>query len=170
MSSDLQERVFAYIRDQLDGVGVAPTNREIAERFDITEGQARSTTDALVRQRRIERTPATYRNLRVVGVQDLRGVGTGALRAELARRGVTLDALEVPRSFNRGRPCAAHACDVEVRPGMLMCRTHWFQVSKPTRDAIMAAWSARNMQACQEAVEAARDQVGGFERVVERVA
>jgi len=170
MSTDLQERVFAFIRDQIEALGFSPTMREIAERFDISGSQARSTIDALIRQRRIERTPVAHRNLCVAGVPDLRGAGTEALRAELARRGVTMDAMAATRPIMTGRSCAAHACDVRVRPGMLMCRDHWFQVTKSTRDLIMASWSARDMETYQLAVEEARDQVGGFDRVVDRVA
>ncbi len=170
MSTDLQNRAFSFIRDRIEQVESSPSYAEIAEHLGSSKSRVHRFVNALIDEGLLKRTGAKVRNLALAGSIDLRPVTTEALRAELARRGVTFDALETPRAFGRGRPCAAHGCDVQVRPGMLMCREHWFQVRKPTRDAIMAAWSARDMQAYQEAVEAARDQVGGFHRVVERVA
>ncbi len=32
--------------------------------------------------------------------------------------------------------CHAHACSTPVQPAMFMCRSHWFKVPKPLRDAI----------------------------------
>jgi hypothetical protein len=81
-----------------------------------------------------------------------------------------MDALERPKLLpNEGRACAANFCTERVRRGMLMCREHWFQLPQYMRSAILNAWSARHMQAYGEAVEAARDYLGGFTRVVERV-
>ena len=169
MSSALQERVFGFVRDQLDMIGIAPTLPEIAAEVGVGQGSAEAAVASLVRQRRLVRTPGTVRNLRVAGQVDLRPVGTETLKAELARRGVTLDALSAPRPLAGGRPCAANGCQVHVRPGMLMCRDHWFKVRKPLRDAIMASWSVRDTESYQKAVEMARHELGGFSTVVERV-
>lgn len=168
MSTSLQERYLAFVRDRIEQLGFAPTIAEIADHFEVTPGTARSIVEALVRQGRLTRTSARTRNLAIPGEVDLSGVGTERLRAELARRGVTLDALDEPRLM-RGRPCAANGCVSLVERGKLMCRPHWFALPAAMRSAIMNAWAGRHMQAYQEAVEAARDRLGGFTRVVERV-
>jgi hypothetical protein len=49
---------------------------------------------------------------------DLTGIPTEQLRGELARRGVTLDALDGRRcSWNEGRACAANHCYDRVGRG-----------------------------------------------------
>lgn len=102
---------------------------------------------------------------------DLSAISTDRLRGELARRGITLDALQRPKLLNNeGRACAANHCQTRVGRGMLMCREHWFQLPPGHRSDIMNAWAGRHQQAFQEALERARDHLGGFTRVVERVA
>lgn len=36
--------------------------------------------------------------------------------------------------------CHARGCEVSVPPEMLMCRRHWFMVSKRVRDAVWRAY------------------------------
>ena len=45
------------------------------------------------------------------------------------------------------RTCDAPGCDTQVRRGILMCRSHWFQVPKPLRDAISQTWAAGQIRA-----------------------
>lgn len=167
MSTAKQEQALAFVRDQLEQFGVAPTIDELARHLGGQAHSARSIVEALIRQKRLIRTRAGQRNLAIVGLVDLTSVGTDAMRAELARRGVTMDALDQPKA-TQGRACAAHGCVSLVQPGNLMCRPHWFAVPQPIRTAILNAHRARHLQAYGEAVEAARDHLGGFERVMER--
>jgi hypothetical protein len=81
-----------------------------------------------------------------------------------------MEALDAPSlRWDEGRPCAANHCQERVRRGMLMCREHWFKLPAKYRSDIMNAWSGRHVQAYQEAVEAARNFLGGYTRVAERV-
>lgn len=41
-----------------------------------------------------------------------------------------------------GHRCHATGCSVPVPPEKLMCRRHWFTVSKGTRDAVWFAYRA----------------------------
>ena len=38
--------------------------------------------------------------------------------------------------------CPGPGCTATVPTEMLACRRHWFQVSKPVRDAVWRAWRA----------------------------
>lgn len=164
-----QAQVFAFIRDRIEGVGAAPILEEIAERFKFSKPRASIIVREIVEQGALKRDHNGTQGLRLPGHVDLTTVGTETLRNELARRGVTMDALETPRVLSGERRCAANHCTEKVRPGQLMCRNHWFELPAHMRSAIMNAWSARHMRAYQEAVEAARDHLGGFTRVLDRV-
>lgn len=162
MSTSNQERAFEFVRDHLEGAGIAPTIAEVAEHLGVEPSTARSIVAALTRQNRVVKTSARARNLAIAGEFDLTSIGTEAMRAELARRGVSFDALDTPRLFG-GRSCAARGCISSVRPGMLMCRPHWLALPKHRRDTIMAAWPARHVQAYRDAVAAAIDFLDGYE-------
>ena len=81
-----------------------------------------------------------------------------------------MDALVAPKLLpTEGRPCAANFCQERVERGKLFCRDHWFDLPPGMRSAIMNAWRARHIQAYQDALEAARNHLGGYTKVVERV-
>lgn len=41
------------------------------------------------------------------------------------------------------RRCAYPGCNVEIKPGVLACRTHWFALSGRLRDRLVFAWEQR---------------------------
>lgn len=159
--------VFVAFRDFVDRFGRSPTVRELGDLTGMSSIGAWKHVQALIGDGLLVKYG---HRAELPGHIDLVGVTTRQMRAELARRGVTMDALERPKlPFDEGRPCAANHCLERVERGMLMCREHWFALPPRLRSAIMNAWSARNTRAYQAAVEAARDHLGGFTRVMERV-
>lgn len=50
------------------------------------------------------------------------------------------------------KSCAALTCNATVKPGMLMCKPHWFQLPKQLRDGIWATWRARHISHYRELV------------------
>lgn len=161
-------KVVDFIRERLETVCDAPSYREVGESIGISAVAAWKHAQRAIDEGIFVKLPNGA--LQLPDSVDLTGVSSGKLRGELARRGVTLDALETPKLLpNDGRPCAANFCHDRVQRGRLFCREHWFQLPHYMRSAILNAWSARQMQAYSEALEAARDYLGGFTRVVERV-
>jgi hypothetical protein len=161
-----RQQVHDFFRDRIETTGAAPTYREAGDAARMSAVAAWKHVQALVAEGKLVRRGRT---IDLPGRADLSGVGTEQLRAELARRGVTLDALEQPKvPMDEGRPCAANGCSNRVRRGHLMCRDHWMALPGGYRDDIFRAFRARQAQAYQTAVEAARDYLGGFTRVVER--
>lgn len=55
------------------------------------------------------------------------------------------------------RSCAATCCARPVKPGMLMCKAHWFSVPARLRNAIWRTWRARHIAAYRENVREAVD-------------
>lgn len=153
----LQQRAFDFIRDRITEAGYSPTAREVAEELRLpSEGSARGLIDALVRMKKLGKVPGCSRNIVLADAPDLSIVGTGALRAELARRGETLDALVLkPLPANVGRPCAATYCQERVTPGKLMCRDHWNALPQDLRTRIFAAFRARRVAEYGELVRQA---------------
>jgi hypothetical protein len=157
--------VFNAIRKRLDA-GVGFTYKEVGQSIGMSGAGVWGHVQRLVGEGRLVKRGQT---VALPGV-DLSGASTDALRDELARRGVTMDALDAPSlRWDEGRACAANHCQERVRRGMLMCREHWFKLPAKYRSDIMNAWSGRHVQAYQEAVEAARNFLGGYTRVAERV-
>lgn len=153
----LQQRAFDFVRDRITEAGYSPTAGEIMEELELpSEGSARNLIDALVRMKKLAKVAGCTRNLAIAGAPDLSLVGTGALRAELARRGASLDALVLkPLPANVGRPCAASYCEERVKPGKLMCRDHWLALPKELREKIFAAFRARRTEEYGELVRQA---------------
>jgi hypothetical protein len=58
--------------------------------------------------------------------------------------------------------CPARRCTLRVGPGKLMCRTHWYMVPGPLRDAVYAAWAnGAGAEAILAAVEAVNAKLAG---------
>jgi hypothetical protein len=163
--------VLAFIRERLGTVGVAPTLEQIAARFGFSKPRASIIISNVVEEGLLLREHRGTDGLRLAEHRvDLTLVPTEQLRGELARRGVTLDALEEPTPlFNDGRACAANHCTNPVRRGHLMCRHHWFRLPVAYRNDMMNAWASRQVQAFSEALERARNYLGGYTNVLERV-
>lgn len=62
--------------------------------------------------------------------------------------------------------CYADNCPKPVKPTMLMCREHWFLVSKKTRDWVWAAYRSIEMdlENYTKAIEQARKEVAEAEK------
>lgn len=159
--------ILAEVRKRIEA-GVGFTYQEVGDKIGMSAPGVWSHVQALVGEGQLVKRGQT---IVLPGFVDLTGVPTDALRAELARRGVTMEALEAPKLWwDEGRSCAANHCQERVKRGMLMCRAHWFALPVKYRSDIMNAWGARNMEAYQEAVERARNFLGGYTTVVEIVA
>ena len=166
-----QLRILDFVRDRITEVGHAPTIRETATAQRLSVTGAHKIIDALVSSGKLRRTPAASRGLEVVDAIDLRGVGTSALRAELARRGETLEALPSGRGLATGtkQTCAADTCGAPVQRGQLMCRTHWFALPRDLRDDILTTHAralryrrGEDVTRYQELVAQARDVADGL--------
>lgn len=161
-------KVLAYFRDQLERVGEQPTLREAGNAVGISSVMAWKHVQALIGEGKLIALGGG--KVALSDATDLSGTPTEQLRDELARRGVSMDALRRPKLLaNEGRPCAANFCFTRVQRGHLMCWDHWTALPAELRNAILGAFRARDVEAYQEAVEAARDHLGGFTRVAERV-
>jgi SOS-response transcriptional repressor LexA len=161
-------QVLDAFRAHVEASGRAPTFRELGDAVGISSVAAWKNVQALIYEGKLERTA---RGAALPNHHDVSNVPTDDLRGELARRGFTMDALETPTPlFGDGQPCAANHCRSRVKRGQLMCRQHWFQLPPAYRSDIMNAWAARHVQAFQEALEAARNYLGGYTNVAERVA
>lgn len=161
-------QVLAFYRDRIEATGNAPSGPEAAQEIGISNVAVWKHVQGLLHEGKLVRRKDG--SIDLPGRFDLSAVPSAQLRAELARRGVTMDALEQPRlMMDEGRPCAANGCFTRVRRGHLMCWEHWTALPQRLRDDILRAFRARDTEAYQEAVEAARDHLGGFTRIAERV-
>jgi len=67
----------------------------------------------------------------------------------------------VTGTISTAHDCPATTCTRRVGRGQLLCRSHWFMVPKPLRDAVLNAWrgglgagSPEHAEAITAAVEA----------------
>jgi hypothetical protein len=158
--SPLQMQVLEAVREHVAGMGFSQTRAELAEQLDVTPGTVDHLIEALIRHGQLTRLSGQARNLRIAGQPDLRLVDTASLKAELARRGETLDALTTRELPNyAGKSCAADSCQAEVRRGQLFCRTHWFSLPRDLREAILQAHRRRDLARYQELLTRARDLI-----------
>ena len=149
-------RVLDMVRDRVTEAGYSPTIAEIAGEFGLSPSRAGDIVNGLVRKGKLVKARGEQRNLRPADAPDLSTVGTGALRAELARRGHSLEALvRKPMPVFAGRKCAATYCQDRVTPGNLMCRDHWLSLPKSLRDRIFRTFRAKDEDAYGEAVREA---------------
>lgn len=158
--------VLDFVRDRITEWGFAPTLAEIVEQLGGSRTSIHMTLTRLVDEGRLMRKPASHRGLSLPEAIDLTAIGTEQLRGELARRGVTMDALATPRPLsNYGRACAATVCGERVGPGRLMCGRHWYRLPRDLRDNIHAAFNAGASASYQDYVRQAIDLVDGFKGV-----
>jgi hypothetical protein len=165
MHGTRRQQVMDEYRRYIEGAGMPPSLRHVGDKLGITAPAVYKHRQALLHEGKLVYTNG---RLDLPGRIDLAEVSTQAMRAELARRGETFDAL-MSAPIERGRYCAAHHCATKVQPGRLFCRDHWFALPPAMRSDIMNAWRARATQAYGEAVEAARNHLGGFAKVSEIV-
>ena len=65
-----------------------------------------------------------------------------------------------------GHKCPATGCTLSVAPGKLLCRSHWFMVPAPLREAVWDAWadgagagSPAHSAACDAAIGAVNRKI-----------
>ena len=156
-----EQEALVFIRDRIDGHGIAPTYSEIAEHLSTGKGYAHRLVEGLIAAGLVKRTPNRARGL-ALDRPNLSAVSTELLRAELARRGVTLDALESGQRRALAKcavSCAADCCQYEVKVGQLFCRPHWFALPFWMREKITRTFGARDAEGYQQAVAEARDAI-----------
>ncbi len=137
-----QQEALDFIRERIDVAQLSPTLEEIANRVRVSRAGAWKIVGALEEQGYLRRRTGKRRGIELAGRVDLRAVGTNAILAELARRGVTTGALTRPerRAFRRGDvTCAADCCDIVVKRGHAFCLGHWRSISPGTQRALLAS-------------------------------
>jgi hypothetical protein len=152
------------IRSHIQSVGIAPTLNELSASIGVSKAGAHRIVGSLEAMNKVRRRPGKVRGIELPCAVDLRTVTTDDMRAELARRGVTMDALARPRALNYGRQavtCAADSCHVEVRRGHLMCWDHWSQLPRALQQEILNSFGRRDKVAYGDAVRRARDLIDG---------
>jgi len=171
----VQERALAYIRDYIGRAGFSPSYTDVARHLGlVSKSNVHRIVQALCEAGHIRTRPHRARSIELVDRrEDLRAVPLDALRAELARRGLTFDALaSAPKPLAKGSAtCAAECCQLVVEEGMLFCRPHWADLPRDLRDDIWKAFRRKDRERFEMLVTEARELVGlRYERVVERVA
>lgn len=166
-----QLQTLDFVRERIATIGVAPTQREIAQHLGKSRGAVTASIDGLVARGKLRRRSAAARGLELADLPDLRTVPTDEIRAELARRGVTMDALARPKVLNYGRravTCAADYCHAEVEQGHLMCWDHWTALPTALRSEIIDLFkrarrtrSREDAESYGDAVRRARDLIDG---------
>lgn len=129
-----------FIRSRITEAHLPPTLEEIATRVRVSRAGAWKIVGALEDAGYIRRRAGKRRGIELAGYVDLRGVGTRALLAELARRGVDAGSRPERRAFRRGdSTCSAH-CDIVIeRPDHPFCLDHWRAISPETQYAFLQA-------------------------------
>lgn len=158
--SPAEAQLLAHYREWIMRAGFAPTQAEAARHFGVSVSCINDRIKKLERDGHIVRRHWQRGGVELAGVVSLVGVPSDALRAELARRGETLDALdggERPRlggarRFGGGSgSCAAPGCQLEVQRGHLMCLSHWRALPETLRHSILATHRRARELRCPEA-------------------
>lgn len=155
-----QLQAFDFIRDRITLVGHAPSIREVAAHLKLASpGSVTRLIDALVDAGRLGRHPGRERGLYLPDEPDLRAASLDAIRAELARRGESLESLEAraPDPTGRHARCAADTCGAAVRRGHLFCLAHWRALPADLQRGLLAAHRRGDRRAFQLLLTRARD-------------
>jgi hypothetical protein len=164
----VQLAVLDYYRERVAVGGFVPTRAEAARRFGVTTTRIGRVLEALEQQGFLVRHPGHPRRYELAGVVSLVGVPSDLLRAELARRGEVLDALDggeqralggQRRSGAGDGICAAPGCQLQVQRGHLMCLSHWRALPFPLRKQIVSAHFAARRTRCPEDAQTYGDAV-----------
>lgn len=156
-----QARFLDAFRGHVETFGTEPSFRELRDALGYKSmSTLQAMVDVLVAQGVLERTAGYARCYRLAGVPDLRTVPLDAIRAELARRGVTIGALdrrETRTMSSRQAHCAADGCDIDVPRGHLMCRTHWSLLPRQLQTDLFRAHARRDTAMFSQLLVEARD-------------
>jgi hypothetical protein len=156
----LQLEAFDYIRDRITLTGYPPSFREIAAQLHLSSLSAVSRLiEALVEAGKLGKHAGKDRGLYLTGEPDLRTASLDAIRAELARRGETLESLQAraPDLTARHARCAADTCGAPVQRGHLFCLTHWRALPSDLQSGLLAAHRRGNQRHFQMLLTKARD-------------
>lgn len=161
----VQLKAYDFIREMI-AAGCPPSYEEIATAIGCrSKGNVGRIVERLIQQGKLVRTASHVRGLALPDMVDLKDAPTDALRAELARRGETLDALARPRPLRGDATCAANRCGEQIHRGMLFCRRHWFLLSLSLQHDLKAKWAARELPAFQADLDSAREYLDRRESV-----
>lgn len=165
--------VLRYVRETADAE-INLSVRDVADHEGIGISKAHKVLSSLIAAGFLSHEPRKPRSIRPAGHVDLRAVPAQRLRAELARRGETLDAMRAGpiatgrRARQDGGICAADTCGAVVPFGHLMCRQHWFALPANLQAGLKRAHaearrtrSKSDIARYQEVLTAARDLVDG---------
>lgn len=158
----LETKALAFVRDYIGRTGgTSPSYDEIAAAIGRPgqKGRVAVIVERLVSAGKLTKRFNRARSIELVGAGDLTSFTTEQLRAELARRGVTMDALMTPRPIACGTTprCAHDACLEPVTIGRLFCRPHWHALTERQQRAITQAFGRKDAAAYERAVREARD-------------
>lgn len=158
-----QLRALDFVRDRITETGWSPTIRETADHLRLGLSATHRLIERLIDAGHLARCRRSPRGLTIPAAVDLRVVGSSALRAELARRGETLEGLGArPIAYRTKRTCSADTCGEEVRFGHLFCRRHWFKLPQSLQQGILRAFASKNVERYQALVAEARDIADGL--------
>lgn len=156
-----QARLLDAFRAHVETFGTAPTFRELADATGYKgPSGVKHRIDKLVEQGLLERTVGHARCYRLANGPDLRMVPLDALKAELARRGVAIGALDRVTTWTMSAKvahCAADGCDVDVPRGHLMCSAHWSVLPRQLQTDLFRAHGRRDTAMFAELLAKARD-------------
>lgn len=171
-----QAAVLDYYRERITRGGFVPTQVEAGQHFGVSTMRINTILRRLEEAGHLVRTPGKVRGVELAGAVSLVGVSSDAMRAELARRGELLDALNGservwlgrPRSYGAGSgTCAADGCQMEVKRGHLMCLEHRRAIPFKLQQRILTTHAAArrsrspaDAERYREAVTEARDVLG----------
>lgn len=159
-----QLEAFDFVRDRITLTGYPPSIREIAAHLNLASHSGASRLiEALVEAGKLGRHPGKDCGLFLIGEPDLRSASLDAIRAELARRGETLESLQAraPDPTARHARCAADTCGAAVRRGHLFCLTHWRALPSDLQTGLLAAHRRGNRRHFQMLLTTARDIADG---------
>jgi len=166
-----QVQVLDFVRTRITVAGFCPTYQEICDQVGLTsKSSAHRLVRELVASGHLQQLPGKRRGLVVPDAIDLRAVDTGAMIAELQRRGVepgVFNADQVASRYGKTVHCAVDGCDDPVHFGHLFCRDHYGSITQLTRRRLHATHkryrssrSRRDGAAYQEAYQAALTEIG----------
>jgi SOS-response transcriptional repressor LexA len=159
-----QLEALDFVRDRITLAGFAPTVREIGRHLGVSSlSSVARLLEGLSDAGHIRLAGGRHRGIELTGQPDLRTASLDAIRAELARRGETLESLQAhsPVGMARHARCAADTCGAPVQRGRLFCLAHWRALPGDLQRDLLAAHRRGDRRAFQELLVQARDIADG---------
>ncbi len=156
-----QARVLDAFRAHVEQFGYEPSFSQLMAATGLkSKSPVKGHIDALVTQGVLVRTPGGKSAYRLAGAPDLRSVPLDAIKAELARRGIiigALDRVQTRTMSSKVAHCAADGCDVDVQRGHLMCWAHWSVLPRALQHGLFEAHGKRDTATFAGLLAQARD-------------